>query len=69
MKFKEFMNMYDDWNGILKVNNDNLDYIVKDKAFVIMENRQDLYEREVVSFGFYDGELCVRVKQINLEGR
>ena len=62
MDFKEFMNAYDDWNGILKVNDDNLDCIVKDKAFFVMENRQDLYERKVVSFGFYDGELCVRVK-------
>ena len=74
MKFKEFMNMYDDWNGILKVNNNNLDTIVKGKTVMVMERLvkfnpfskvqtyDDLFNMEVVSFGFYDGEFCVRVE-------
>lgn len=71
MKFKQFMEMYDNWNGNTKVNNDNLDTIVEGASIEIMEripmlngveNYVKLFEMEVVSFGFYDDELCVRVK-------
>lgn len=71
MKFKQFMEMYDNWNGITKVNNDNLDTIVKDRTLNIMEcvpmlngmeSYGELFEMEVVSFGFYDEEFCVRVR-------
>lgn len=61
LNFKTFMEMYDNWNGITKVNDNNLKTIVKDKTLTIMENRQDLFERKVIAFGFYDGELTVRV--------
>ena len=56
------MEIYDDWNGITRVNDDNLNTIVVDKTVNIMETRPDLFDRKVVAFGFYDGELCVRVK-------
>lgn len=71
MKFEQFMEMYDNWNENIKVNNDNLETIVEETAIEIMEcipalngveNYGKLFEMEVVSFGFYDGELCVRVK-------
>lgn len=71
MKFERFMEMYDDWNGITKVNNDNLGTIVIGNTLEIMEcipmldgvkNYKQLFEMEVVAFGFYDDELCVRVK-------
>ena len=74
MTFKQFMEMYDDWNGITKVNDDSLDTIVYGKTIDIMEcvepihelskveNYNALFEMEVVAFGFYDDELCVRVK-------
>lgn len=74
MKLKEFINMYDNWNGTTKVNDDNLDTIVIGRTMDIMEcmenfnpttkvkNYAELFEMEVVSFGFYDDELCVRVK-------
>ena len=71
MKFERFMEMYDDWNGITKVNNDNLGTIVIGNTLEIMEcipmldgvkNYKQLFEMEVVSFSFYDDELCVRVK-------
>ena len=61
MRFEDFISLYDNWNGILVVNDDNLDCIAKGKTNVIMD-RKDLYEKEVVSFGFYDGEFCVRVR-------
>lgn len=71
MNFKKFMETYDNWNGITKVNNDNLDTIVIGCTVDIMdciltlngvENYNSLFEMEIVSFGFYDNELCVRVK-------
>ncbi len=60
MKFKEFMEMYDTWEGDLVVNNDNL--IIKDKVVKVIETRHDLFEMEVVAFGFYNNTLYVRVK-------
>lgn len=74
MKFKDFMDMYDNWNGVTTVNDNNLNVIVRDGTLNIMEcitnfhpftkvkNYKQLFEMEVVSFGFYDDELCVRVK-------
>lgn len=74
MKFKDFMYMYDNWNGITKINDNNLDTIVKGKTINIMEckesfypltkvtNYGELFDMEVVAFGFYDNEFCVRVK-------
>ena len=71
MKFERFMEMYDNRNGITKVNNDNLGTIVIGNTLEIMKcipmldgvkNYNQLFEMEVVSFGFYNDELCVRVK-------
>ena len=74
MKFKHFMEMYDNWNGITKVNDNNLDTIVIGQTYLIMEGKvafesnaniidyNKLFEMEVVSFGFYDNEFCVRVR-------
>ena len=71
MTFKEFMYMYSNWNGTTTVNDNNLNPIVTDRTFDIMEcvprlngveNYDVLFNMKVVSFTFYDGELCVRVK-------
>lgn len=71
MKFKELMSLYDNWNGTTKINNNNLETIVIDRTINIMEyiptlngieNYDKLFEMEVVAFGFYDNEFCVRVK-------
>lgn len=61
MKLRDFVNLYDNWNGILVVNNDNLDPIVKGKVEVAL-SYENVHEKEVVAFGFYDNELCVRVR-------
>ena len=63
MNFKQFMYMYDNWNGITVVNDNDLKLIVKDETHVIMSTREDLFNKTVVAFGFYDNELCVRVKE------
>lgn len=62
MNFKDFMEMYDNWNGVTRVNDNDLNMIVEDRTNIIMDNRKNLYNKEVVSFGFYDGLMTVRVK-------
>ena len=67
MTFKDFMDMYDDWNGYTRVNDDNLNPIVEGVTSEVMDNRKDLYSKEVVAFGFFVedgnvGTLAVRVK-------
>ena len=61
MKFKEFIDMYDNWNGITVVNDNDLNLIAKCKTSFIVENVY-IQDMDVVSFGFHDDELCVRVK-------
>lgn len=63
MKFKEFMDLYDNWNGITVVNDDDLNLIIKSKTSTLMMTCHDLFNMEVVAFGFYDNELCVSVKE------
>lgn len=72
MKFKQFMDLFDNWNCFVCVNDDYLRLIVKGRAHRIMdclpplsgrvESYEQLFDMEVVAFGFYDDELCVRVK-------
>lgn len=62
MKLINFLNMYDNWNGTITVNDEQLKPIISGSVFDIVNQRKDLHNKEVVSFGFYDGELTVRVK-------
>lgn len=62
MNFKDFMEMYDNWNGITRVNDNDLNMIIEDRTNIIMDNRRYLYDKKVVAFGFYDGLMTVRVK-------
>ena len=86
MKFKDFMDLYDNWNGIVCVNDDHLHPIVISTTHKIMDcipmlsfytyttdaierdmvndnaKYEKLFNMEVVAFGFYDNELCVRVR-------
>lgn len=61
MTFKKFMYMYDNWNEIVKVNDDDLGMIAIGRISDILKNHTELHELEVASFGFYDNELCIRV--------
>ena len=62
MLFKDFIKMYDNLNGIVVVNNDNLERIVEATCYTIISQYHGLDNKEVVSFGFYDDELTIRVK-------
>lgn len=61
MKLHEFLNMYDNWNGVICINDDNLNLIIKGSPYTVLSHG-NLFETEVVAFGFYDKELCVRVR-------
>ena len=61
MNFKDFIDMYDNWNGITVVNDDDLNMIVSGPTHSIAKEKNFLCDMKVVSFGFYDDELCVRV--------
>lgn len=62
MKFKKFMELYDNWNGITRVNDNKFKTIIEEKTHVIMDTREDLFDKKVMAFGFYDGVMTVRVK-------
>lgn len=60
MKFEEFIGMFDNYNGTTKVNDNDLNCIAKGNTWDIA-HEEFLLDLEVVAFGFYDDELCVRV--------
>ena len=61
MKLRDFVDLYDNWNGIGGLNDDKLDTVVKGEVEVAL-SYGNVNEKEVVAFGFYDNELCVRVR-------
>lgn len=61
MRLEEFLEMYDNWNHAVVINDDELNLIVKGPPSYIL-SCGNVGGKEVVAFGFYDGELGVRVK-------
>lgn len=59
MTLKQLLDFYDNWNGTLVLNNDDLETIYKGNFGIVFGKYRNC---EVVSFGFYDNELCVRVR-------
>lgn len=62
MKLKKFLGMYDNWNKVARINDDNLKTIIEDETKIIYETRPDLLNKKVVSFGMYDDTLTIRIK-------
>lgn len=60
MKLRDFLELYDNWNGVLVINDDNLNCLCYGDFW--NAKISDFENREVVAFGFYDNELCVRVR-------
>ena len=60
MIFKEFIQLYSDWNGTTVVNDNDLNCIAKGNTWDIA-HEEFLLDLEVVSFDFMDNEFCVRV--------
>lgn len=61
MRLEEFLEMYDNWNHAVVINDDELNPIVKGPPSYIL-SCGNVGGKKVVTFGFYDGELGVRVK-------
>lgn len=62
MILKDLLEMYDNWNGETRVNDDELNTIVQMRTYRLYDTRKDLLSHEVVAFGFYDDLFTVRVK-------
>ena len=65
LNLADFLDLYDNWNGILVINDRNCDrYATVNFANLdkwLREHNTEANAR-VMAFGFYDGELCVRVE-------
>lgn len=61
MRFKDFIDMYGNWNGVTVVNDDKLSCRLINNTALVAED-DSLWDMEVMSFGFYDDQLCIRVK-------
>ena len=61
---KDFLKLYDNWNGYTVIKDKNLELYARLKTVSLAEN-EDVNSRalnaEVLSFGFYDKELTIRV--------
>ena len=55
------LELFDDWNGKTRVNDDSLNLIVEDRTVDIYDKRKDLLERTVLAYGMYDGVFTVRL--------
>ena len=65
MIVKELIDLFDNWNIPIVINDNNLNCISKvQRISDFIENRKPLLKEKVVSFGFYDGELCIRIDYI-----
>lgn len=66
MTVKELIDLFDNWNIPIVINDNKLNRIVKvQHIFNFIEERTPLLKEKVVSFGFYDKELCVRIDYIS----
>lgn len=67
MRVIELMCLFDDWNKFLIISDDNLNHILDgEKVFEVYDKKEkyeDILNKDVVSFGFYDDDFCIRVKQ------
>lgn len=62
MKLADFLDLYDNWNGNLVINDRNCNLYARVRFDRINNGNYDsVLKTEVMAFGFYDGELCVRV--------
>lgn len=58
---KSLLELYDNWNGTTRVNDDKLDIIVEDNTLSIYEKEKGLLDARVKAFGFYDDVFTVRI--------
>ena len=64
MTLREFITMFDDWNGytVINRNNEGLELYARVKTDKLFNgNYNNILDCKVISFGFYDNELCIRI--------
>lgn len=62
ISFRNFMNLYDDWDGYMILKDNNLHDITIDSISTIIGERSDLLDKTVESFKFNNGFLIVVLK-------
>lgn len=67
IKLRDVLDLFDDWNGTIRVNDDSLNTIMEipTKEFGFKDGKfhdELILESEIVSFGFYDEVFAVRIK-------
>lgn len=65
MTLKNFLDLYDNWNGTLVINDRDCERFAtvdfKNIDRWLNGNHVGAANAKVMAFGFYDGELCVRI--------
>ena len=62
MTLEEFLELYDNWNGYTVINCADLSLYARVLTHRIHNgNYKKILTCKVLAFGFYDGELCVRI--------
>ena len=64
MTFKEFIEMYDDWDAYIVINDINSKPFVRGTGLQIYENDYAMTlisDKKVISFGIYNGLLTIKV--------
>ena len=64
MTLENFLDLYDNWNGILVVNDKNLNTFATVRLFTVdtwLKKHSRAAKAQVMAFGFYDGEICIRI--------
>ena len=66
ISLRDLVVLYDNWNGNLVVNDKNCDLYARVQLNNVtkwLNEHKTVAEAKVMAFGFYDGELCVRVNE------
>jgi len=63
MTLFQLIELFDDWNSIVKVNNYDL---TASKLFKITDLEGKILNYDVMAWGFYDGHITVRLNVVDL---
>ena len=69
MRLKDLLDVYDNWDNDIVINDDDLKPILKGRIMDLYNDEKidDFLDWDVVAFGFYDGEIAVRIREDNYE--
>ena len=62
MKLKLFLYAYDNWNANVIVEDVGLLQIIEGKVVDIVDNLDELHQKEIISFGIHNKTLTVKVR-------